>query len=113
MPMLTAYALLAAAILAELTGTTFLQKSEQFTRLVPTLIMAAAFGLSLFLLSHALKVIPLGVAYAMWGGLGIVLVALVSRFVFGQHLDAAAMLGIALIVSGVVVLNLFSSSATH
>ena len=65
MPMLTAYALLLGAILAEITGTTFLQKSEQFTRLMPSLAMAAAFALSFYLLSHAIKVIPLGVTYAI------------------------------------------------
>lgn len=113
MPMLTAYGLLLAAILAELAGTTLLQKSEQFTRLAPTLAMAAAYALSFYLLSHALRIIPLGVAYALWAGLGIVLVALIGRFLFGQSLDAAGVLGIGLIVAGVIVLNLFSSSTTH
>lgn len=113
MPMLSAYALLLGAILAEITGTSLLQKSAQFTRLWPTLAMIAAFALSFFLLSHAIRVIPLGVAYAIWGGLGIVIVALIGRFLFGQQIDAAGMVGIGLIVAGVIVLNLFSSSTTH
>ncbi|TKT80312.1 multidrug efflux SMR transporter [Aquamicrobium sp. LC103] len=113
MPPLYAYGALAAAIVLEVLGTSFLQKSEQFTRLAPTLAMAAFYAGSFFLLAHALKVIPLGVAYAIWGGLGIVLVALVGTFVFRQSIDLPGMIGIAMIVGGVIVVNAFSSSAAH
>lgn len=107
------YVALALAIVLEVTGTAFLNKSEQFTRIVPTILMAVGYGLSFYFLTLALKAIPLGVAYAMWAGLGIVLVALIGFVVFGQKLDIAGMAGIGLIVAGVVVLNTLSSSAGH
>lgn len=110
---LISYVSLAIAIVCEVVGTSFLQKSEQFTKLTPTLIMAAFYLGSFFFLSQALKTVPLGVAYAIWGGLGIVLVSLVSVLIFRQTLDLAAMIGIAMIVGGVIVVNAFSSSATH
>lgn len=112
-PALAAYGSLALAIICEVTGSTFLQKSEQFSRLWPTVAMALFFAASFFFLSQALKVIPLGVAYAIWGGLGIVLTALISVFVFRFALDAAALIGIALIVTGVIVMNVFSHSVAH
>ncbi|MEO9340162.1 multidrug efflux SMR transporter [Mesorhizobium sp. SB112] len=112
-PALVAYGALALAIVCEVTGSSLLQKSEQFSRLWPTVAMAVCFGASLFFLSQALKIIPLGVAYAIWGGLGIVLTALISVFVFRFTLDGAALIGIALIVSGVVVMNVFSGSVSH
>lgn len=112
-PALLSYSALGVAILLEVMGTTFLQKTEQFTRLAPTLIMAALYAGSFFFLAQALKIIPLGVAYAIWGGLGIVLVAFVGVFVFRQSIDLAGMIGIAMIVGGVIVVNVFSNSATH
>ncbi|MDO5605705.1 MAG: multidrug efflux SMR transporter [Paracoccus sp. (in: a-proteobacteria)] len=113
MPGLLTYGILAAAIMAEIFATSMLQRSEQFTRLIPTLAMAVGYVLSFYLLSHVLRVIPLGVAYAIWSGLGVVCVALIGRFVFHQPIDAAGVAGISLIVAGVIVLNLFSGSATH
>lgn len=113
MPGLATYGLLAAAILLEIFATSMLQRSEQFTRLIPTLLMGLGYGLSFWLLSHVLRVMPLGVAYAIWSGLGMVCVALIGRFVFGQAIDLAGAAGIALIVLGVIVINLFSGSATH
>ncbi|MBB5048956.1 small multidrug resistance pump [Rhodopseudomonas rhenobacensis] len=107
------YAALTGAIVCEVIGTTFLQKSEQFSRLVPTLIMAAFYAGSFFLLSQALKSIPLGIAYAIWGGLGIVLTAIISVVVLKQSLDMPAIAGIAMIVGGVVVVNMFSQSVSH
>jgi small multidrug resistance pump len=89
MPILT-YATLIVAIVLEVTGTTFLQRSEQFTRLVPTLMMGLCYAGSFYFLSHALRAMPLGIAYAIWSGLGIVLVSLIGLFVFGQRLDVAA-----------------------
>lgn len=112
-PILVAYFFLALAIASEVTGSAFLQRSEQFSKLVPTIVMVVFYVASFFFLSQALKVLPLGVAYAIWGGLGIVLTALVSVFVFRQALDLAAIIGIALIVAGVIVMNVFSHSARH
>ncbi len=112
-PALTAYGALAAAIVLEVIGTTLLQKSEQFTKLLPTTGMVMFYVASFYLLSQALKGMPLGIAYAMWGGLGIVLTALISVFVFKQSLDYAALAGIGLIVSGVIVMNTLSSSVSH
>lgn len=112
-PLLVSYGALALAIVCEVIGTAFLQKSVQFTKLVPTLLMAAFYAGSFFFLSQALKSVPLGIAYAIWGGLGIVLTALVSVFVFRQRLDMAAMIGIGMIVAGVFVINVFSNSASH
>ena len=112
-PILMAYALLAMAIISEVIGSTFLVKSEGFTKLLPSLAVVVLFSLAFYLLSQVIKVIPLGIAYAIWAGVGIVLTALIGYFVFRQSLDFAAMIGIALIVSGVVVINLFSNSTGH
>lgn len=110
---MTGYAWLAGAIVTEVLGTTFLQKSEQFSRLLPTLAMALFYTASFYFLSHALKTLPLGIAYALWGALGVVLTAAVGWVVFRQSLDLAAILGIALIVLGVLVINVFSRSLAH
>ncbi|MBL3570411.1 QacE family quaternary ammonium compound efflux SMR transporter [Rhodovulum sp. BSW8] len=106
---LVSYSALAGAILCEVAGSSFLLKSEQFTRLGPTAVMALFYIASFYLLSIALKTIPLGIAYAVWGGLGTVLIALVSVTIFRQSLDAAAIVGIAMIVGGVVIMNAFST----
>ena len=111
--LLFAYSLLGLAIISEVTGSTFLVKSEGFTKLWPSLAVVVLFGIAFYLLSQVIKVIPLGIAYAIWAGVGIVLTALIGYFVFQQRLDSAAMIGIGLIVSGVVVINLFSHSAGH
>ena len=112
-PILISYGALAVAIICEVTGSTFLQKSEQFTRLVPTATMALFYVASFYFLSIALKAMPLGIAYAVWGGLGIVLTAIVSVVVFRHPLDAWAYVGSALIVSGVMVMNLLSKASGH
>ncbi|MGN0935179.1 MULTISPECIES: SMR family transporter [unclassified Acinetobacter] len=108
-----AYGLLSLAIISEVIGSIFLVKSEGFTKLAPSLAVAVLFCLAFYLLSQVIKVIPLGIAYAIWAGVGIVLTALIGYFIFRQSLDLPAMLGIGLIVSGVVVINLFSTSAGH
>lgn len=107
-PILQSYGALALAIVCEVVGTTLLQKSEQFTKLVPTLLMAAFYTGSFYFLSHALKSVPLGVAYAMWGGIGVLLIALISVFVLRQTLDLVAIIGIFMIASGVILVNLSS-----
>lgn len=107
------YAALVAAIVCEVIGTSFLQQSQQFTRWVPTLLMAVFYGAAFYLLSITLRTIPVGVAYAIWSGLGIVLISAVGYVFFRQTLDLAAMIGLGLIIAGVVVVNLFSKTVAH
>ncbi|MCS5603189.1 MAG: SMR family transporter [Paracoccus sp.] len=111
--MASPYLPLAMAIALEVVGTSLLQRSQQFSRLWPTLGMAICYLASFYLLSLALRVLPLGVAYAIWSALGIVLVALIGLFVFHQRLDLPAVIGLGLIIAGVIVVNLFSQTAGH
>ncbi len=106
-------AALAIAIVTEVAGTTALQLSEQLTRLVPTVVMGMCYLASLYFLSLALKTIPIGIAYAIWSGLGIVLISLIGYVRFRQALDTPALIGVGLIVAGVVIANLFSKSVVH
>lgn len=107
------YAYLILAILTETIGTTALQASQQFTRLGPSLIVAVAYGASFYLMALALKSMPVGIVYAIWSGLGIVFIAAIGFFVFGQRLDWPAVAGIALILAGILVIHLFSRTSTH
>ncbi|KUP92595.1 DMT family transporter [Tritonibacter horizontis] len=107
------YLYLMAAVLAETIGTTALQASQQFTRLGPVLIVIVAYGASFFLMSLTLKVMPVGIVYAIWSGLGIVLIAIIGFVVFGQRIDFPAALGMAMILAGILVIHLFSNSASH
>lgn len=111
--LLWAYALLGCAIIAEVIGSTFLVKSIGFTKLWPSLIVIVLFSTAFYLLSHVIKTIPLGIAYAIWAGVGIVLTAVVGYVVFKQTLDTPAMIGIGFIVAGVLIINLFSQSTGH
>jgi len=101
---------LSAAIINEVAGTSTLRSAEGFTRLVPSCIVIAGYATAFFFLSLTLKTIPVGIAYAIWSGAGTALVAWVFM---GQKLDAAAGIGILLIIAGVLVLNLCSKSAAH
>lgn len=112
-PALAAYGALGIAIVCEVIGSTLLQKSQGFTRILPAIGVAVFYLIAFYCLSQALRVIPLGVAYAIWAGLGIVLTALISVFYLRQSLDLAGAIGIAMIVGGVVVMNLFSGAAGH
>ena len=107
------YIYLFFAVLAETIGTTALQASQQFSRLMPSIICVIAYAAAFYLLSLALKVMPVGVLYAIWSGLGIVLIAIIGFVAFGQKLDWAAIIGIVLIMAGIVTINLFSDSTTH
>ena len=100
-------------IVLEVTGTTALQMSQQLTRLAPTLVMAACYIGSLYFMSLSLKTIPIGIAYAIWSGLGIVLITAIGYLKFRQALDAPGLIGVALIIAGVVVANMFSKSVVH
>ena len=107
------YLILGLAIVCEVVATSFMKQSEQFTRLVPSLITVAGYAAAFYCLSVVLRTIPMGVAYAIWSGVGIVLVALVGWVAYKQHLDVPAIIGMAMIVGGVLVINLFSQAAGH
>jgi small multidrug resistance pump len=104
---------LGAAIVSEVAATSALKAAEGFTRAMPSAIVIVGYSLAFYFLSLTLRTIPVGVAYAIWSGVGILLVTLIAWLAYGQSLDRPAMLGIALIVCGVVVLNGFSKSVTH
>jgi small multidrug resistance pump len=112
-PALVTYGSLFIAIALEVCGTTLLQQSQQFTRLWPTLGMALCYGAAFYFLTIVLRVMPVGVAYAIWSGLGIVLISAVGVIVFRQTLDLAAIAGLGLIITGVAIVNLFSNSVSH
>lgn len=111
--MLHVYALLAAAIVAEIIATSFLPLTHHFTRPLPTLVVAIGYGIAFYCLTHTLERIPLGITYALWSGLGIVLITVVGFVVYHQKPDLPAIIGIGLIVAGVLVINLFSKSTVH
>lgn len=104
---------LAIAIVSEVAGTSALKSTEGFTRLAPSLVVIAGYASAFYFMSLTLKTIPVAVTYAVWSGLGITLITLVAWVVHGQALDRGALAGIALIVAGVVVLNLFSKTVAH
>lgn len=104
---------LGAAVVFETLGTTALQASQQFTRPLPTLLMAISYAAAFYLLSHTLRVLPVGIMYALWSGIGICMISVLAWVVFGQRLDLPALIGIALIVAGIAVINLFSTSGTY
>lgn len=107
------YFFLAAAILCETIGTSFLKQTDQFSKPIPTLIFVVAMALSFYLLTFALRGIPVGIAYAIWSAVGIVLISIVGFFVYGESLDLPAIIGIGCIIAGVIIINLFSKSSAH
>lgn len=110
---MNAYLALTIAILAEVVATSALKACESFTRLGPSLLVILGYVLSFFFLSITVRTIPLGIAYAIWSGLGSALIVLIAWLIFKQPIDAAAIVGIALIIAGCVVLNVFSEAAAH
>jgi small multidrug resistance pump len=108
----TAYAILFASIVFEIIGTSALLASQTFTRLGPSLVVAVCYALAIVGLAFTFRVIPMGIAYAIWSGLGIVLISIVGWVVFGQRLDLPAVVGLGMIVAGVVIVNL-SDSVGH
>lgn len=112
-PLVAAYGALLVAIAAEVVGTSLLASSQQFTRLWPSLGTLAAYAVAFYLLSFALRVMPVGIAYAIWSGLGIVLVSAVGFVVLRQTLDLPALIGIGFIITGVVIINTLSRSVSH
>jgi small multidrug resistance pump len=107
------YVFLMIAIVCETTATSLLPKTEGFTRLVPSLLVVTGYATAFYCLSRALKVLPVGVAYAIWSGAGIVLVSLVAWVWLKQSLDVPAIVGIGLILAGVLVINLLSKSTAN
>lgn len=108
-----AWMYLAVAIVAEVIATSSLKAAEGFTKPWPSLLSVVGYSVAFYMLSLSLKSIPVGIAYGIWAGVGVVLVALVGWLLFKQTLDAAALLGMALILAGVLVLNFCSSSIQH
>ncbi len=106
------WAYLSIAIVAEVIGTSFLKHAEGFTRLAPSLVVAVSYVVAFYFLALTLRTMPVGVAYAVWSGVGIALIALIGFVFLGQSLDAPALLGIGLILAGIVVINAFSATVT-
>ena len=103
--------LLGFAIVIEVIGSNCIKASEGFTKPLPTIVAIGAFVIALYLLSIITKTLPLGIVYAVWSGVGIVLTALVAFFAFGQKPDLAGVIGMAMIIGGVLVINLFSENS--
>jgi len=110
---MNAWLLLMLAIVAEVVATTALKASEGFSRLWPSAIVVMGYAVAFYCLSMVLKTIPVGITYAVWSGLGIVLITLAAWWLYGQTIDTAGFIGMGLIVAGVVVLNMFSGSSGH
>jgi small multidrug resistance pump len=107
------YFYLAVAIVAEVIATSFLKSTEGFTRLLPSVVVVLGYVAAFYFLSLTLRTMSVGIVYAIWCGVGIILVALIAWLIFGQKLDLPAVLGMALIIAGVAVINLFSASVRH
>ncbi|MCE1163481.1 DMT family transporter [Thiomonas intermedia] len=101
------------AIAAEVIGTTALKATHGFTRLAPSLVVVVAYALAFYLLSRTMQTIPMSISYAVWSGVGIVLITLIGYVVYRQSLDLAALIGLGLILAGVLVIHLFSKSVAH
>jgi small multidrug resistance pump len=107
------YVYLLAAILAEVVATSTLPAARQFTQFWPSVVVVVGYALAFFFLSMTLTVMPVGIVYAVWSGLGIVSVAILGYVLYGHRLDLPAVAGMAMIVGGVLVINLFSKAAAH
>jgi len=104
---------IAIAIVAEVMATTALKASQEFTRLWPSLLVVLGYGTAFYFMTLSLRVLPVGIMYAIWSGVGIVLISLLGWLVYRQTLDTPALVGMGLIISGVIVINVFSSSVRH
>jgi small multidrug resistance pump len=107
------YVYLFAAIVSEVIATSALKAAEGFSRFWPSVIVIVGYGLAFYCLSLTMRTIPIGIAYAIWSGVGIVLIALVGLLFYRQPLDAPALIGMALILAGVLIINVFSRTAGH
>ncbi|MCP5036469.1 MAG: multidrug efflux SMR transporter [Rhodobacteraceae bacterium] len=111
--MAKAYLFLVIAIAAETVGTVALQASHQFSRLLPSILVVVSYVISFYFMALVLRYMPVGIVYAIWSGLGIVFIATIGYFAFGQRLDAPAFIGLTLILAGILIIHLFSTSAMH
>jgi small multidrug resistance pump len=107
------YFYLTLAIIAEVVATSSMRATEEFTKPVPTFIMVVGYGLAFYFMTLALRTIPLGITYAIWSGMGIVLTSIIGVMFYNERLDWAAVTGMGLIIAGVLVIHLFSSSIKH
>ena len=107
------YFWLVIAVIMETLGTTALQASQQFTRLWPSLAVVACYGLAFYFLALTLKFMPVGIVYAFWSGFGIMMIAGIGYVLFGQKLDLPAIIGLAMIIGGIVIIQLFSNTTSH
>jgi len=101
------------AVLSEVTATTSLKFSEGFTKLIPSVVVVVGYGLSFYLLSMTLKVMPIGIAYALWSGIGITLTVIAGKIIWNESMDWARITGIVLIIAGILVINLFSKTVAR
>lgn len=108
-----AYLYLSIAIIAEVIGTSALKASQEFTKLYPSAIAIAGYGASFYFLSLVLKTIPVGIAYAIWSGIGITLITITGAILFKQIPDTPAIIGMTMIMSGVAIINVFSKNVSH
>lgn len=104
---------IAIAIAAEVTATTALKASNEFTRLWPSLIVVAGYGTAFYFMTISMRVLPVGIMYAIWSGSGMILISILGWLVYRQSLDAPAMIGMGLIITGVIVINVFSKTVGH
>ena len=104
---------LAIAIAAEVVATSAMKASNEFTQLVPTLIAFVGYGTAFYFMTISMRVLPIGIMYAIWSGMGIVLISIVGWLVYKQNLDMPAIIGMALIIAGAVIINVFSKSVVH
>ncbi|MGV6873903.1 SMR family transporter [Pseudochelatococcus sp. B33] len=111
--MSTGHIYLGIAIICEVIATSALKASEGFTRLLPSVVTALGYAAAFYFLSLTLKTIPVGIAYAIWSGVGIILISVIGLVAFQQRLDAPALIGLGLIIAGVFVINLFSRTVGH
>ncbi|ATF95393.1 Methyl viologen resistance protein C [Cedecea neteri] len=111
--MLKIYIILAVSITAETLATTMMKASHGFTRLIPSVVVVLGYSISFYGLSQVVKVMNIGIAYAIWAGLGIFLVSVMSFLIYKQRLDIPALIGLACIAAGIIIIQLFSKSITH
>ena len=104
---------LTIAIVAEVIGTTALKASNEFTRLWPSLIVVVGYGTAFYFMAVSMRVLPVGIMYAIWSGMGIVLVSIIGWVIYRQVLDVPAKIGMGLIIAGAIVINVFSKSVVH
>ncbi len=107
------YLFLTIAIIAEVAATSALKASDEFTKIIPTMIVIVGYGTAFYFMTLVFRVLPIGITYAVWSGLGIVLVAMVGFIFYKQTLDIPAIIGMGLIISGVIVINIFSKAVNH